>query len=240
MPTNIRHRILFAEPGTGMRSGQAIIDDVIKIERAAFASSADLHQVRSPEGYAIIDKYASIYAWQLRDVTRLSVQRPFKHNHGSIIWVRSRASEANAAAETYGTNASGAVAITGHKRRCCIVSDDEDVLRAPPKRRASPAVAITGYKRRCCSVSEDEAPCGGLPKQNSRSMRPSGAVVEEGVPGSGRRAFSELPAQRLVWKQALWDALSRKSRAMPLADLGNHPASSSLHEVAADKKQEEE
>ena len=97
MPTNIRHRILLAEPGTGMCSGQAIIDDVIKIQRADFASYANLHQVRSPEGYAIIDKYVSIYAWQLRDVTRLSVQRPFKHPLGAITWVRLRASEANTA-----------------------------------------------------------------------------------------------------------------------------------------------
>ena len=97
MPTNIRHRILLAEPGTGMCSGQAIIDDVIEIERADFASYAHLHQVRSPEGYAIIDKYASIYAWQLRDVTRLSVQRPFKHPLGAITWVRLSASEANTA-----------------------------------------------------------------------------------------------------------------------------------------------
>ena len=44
-----------------------------------------------------IDKYVSIYAWQLRDVTRLSVQRPFKHPLGAITWVRLRASEANTA-----------------------------------------------------------------------------------------------------------------------------------------------
>ena len=97
MPTNIRHKILLAEPGTGLCSGQAIIDHVLKIERADFASYADLHQVRSPEGYAIIDKWASIYAWQLRDVTRLSVQRPFKHPQGAITWVRLSASEANTA-----------------------------------------------------------------------------------------------------------------------------------------------
>ena len=94
MPTNIRHRILLAEPGTGLCSGQAIIDDVMKIERADFASYANLHQARSPEGYAIIDKYASIYAWQLRDVTRLSVQRPFKHPQGAVKWVKSRATSA--------------------------------------------------------------------------------------------------------------------------------------------------
>ena len=96
-PTKIRHRILLTEPGTGLCSGQAIIDNVLKIERADFASYADLHQVRSPEGYAIIDKWASIYAWQLRDVTRLSVQRPFKHPLGAITWVRLSASEANTA-----------------------------------------------------------------------------------------------------------------------------------------------
>ena len=59
MPTIIRHKILLVEPGTGLSSGQAIIDNVLKIERADFASYADLHQVRSPEGYAIIDKWAS-------------------------------------------------------------------------------------------------------------------------------------------------------------------------------------
>ena len=50
MPTNIRHRILLAEPGTGVCSGRAIIYNVIKIERTDFASYANLHQVRSPEG----------------------------------------------------------------------------------------------------------------------------------------------------------------------------------------------
>ena len=71
MPTNIRHKILLAEPGTGLCSGQAIISDCFEIERADFAAYADKHQVRSPEGYAIVDKYASIHAWQLQDVTRL-------------------------------------------------------------------------------------------------------------------------------------------------------------------------
>jgi hypothetical protein len=111
-PTNIRHRILLAEPGTGLCSGQAIISDCVKIERADFARHADKHQVRSPAGIAIIDNYQDIYAWQLRDVTRLSVQRPFKHNPGAITWVRLRASgantadvsEANGAAEASGPN----------------------------------------------------------------------------------------------------------------------------------------
>ena len=87
-PTKIRHRILLAEPGTGLCSGQAIISDCVKIERADFARHADKHQVRSPAGIAIIDNYQDIYAWQLQEVTRLSVQQPFKHPPGAVIWVR--------------------------------------------------------------------------------------------------------------------------------------------------------
>ena len=143
-----------AEPGTGLCSGQAIIDDVIKIERAAFASYADLHQVRNPEGYAIIDKYASIYAWQLRDVTRLSVQRPFKHNQGAITWVRLRASEANATAEASGANAAaeasgantaGASEANGAAARASearALREENAVLRAQLAEKASEASAL--------------------------------------------------------------------------------------------------
>ena len=104
--TNFRRQIWLAEPGTGLCSGQSVIDDVCEIEHADFAAYADKHQVRSPEGYAIVDKYASIYAWQLRDVMRFSVQRPFKQRPGAVIWVRHKpataaeASEANAARGT--------------------------------------------------------------------------------------------------------------------------------------------
>ena len=77
-----------AEPGTGLCSGQAIISDCVKIERADFARHADKHQVRSPAGIAIIDNYQDIYAWQLQEVTRLSVQQPFKHPPGAVIRVR--------------------------------------------------------------------------------------------------------------------------------------------------------
>jgi hypothetical protein len=96
-PTKIRHRILLAEQGTGLCSGQAIISGCVKIERADVARHADKHQVRRPAGIAIIDNYQDIYAWQLQEVTRLSVQQPFKHPPGAVIWVRrSGAAEENA------------------------------------------------------------------------------------------------------------------------------------------------
>ena len=100
----------------------------------------------------------------------------------------------------------------------------------PPKRRVP--LAITGRKRRCCIVSDDEAHCGGSPEQHIRSMRPIGVELEEGVTGSGRRALRKLPSQWFVWKQSLRDARSRESRAKPLANPENHPASSNLHDVA--------
>ena len=81
-----------------------LIANCFEIKRADCAAYANEHQVRSPEGSAIIDKYVSSYAWQLRDVTRRFVRRPFKHPHGAITWVRLRTSEANAAAEASGAN----------------------------------------------------------------------------------------------------------------------------------------
>ena len=66
---------------------EAIISDCKEIERADVAAYADKRQVRSPDD-AIIDGYANIYAWQLRDVTRLVTPRRFPYPGGAITWVR--------------------------------------------------------------------------------------------------------------------------------------------------------
>ncbi|WP_159725922.1 ASCH domain-containing protein [Methylosinus sp. Ce-a6] len=86
--TAIRGRIGLIRSGSGAVVGEAELFDVVgPLDRIQLAESVDRHCVRFD--WTIVPlPYRSVYAWVIKKPKRYSVECPYIHPPGAVIWVK--------------------------------------------------------------------------------------------------------------------------------------------------------